>query len=295
MPPEPEETDVPPEPEGTDVPPEPGGARRAGRNLLAATAVGLALGALILVTIYWYPRGFVAVLVVAFVIAVAELVTALMSSAQIAPPRLPLLGGTVAMVLCAYSGGLAGLAVAYAATVLVIVFWRLPRGPRDTVRDTSAGIWAATYVPFLGGFAALMFAQPQGAGRIVVFVATTVCSDVGGYALGVLTGRHLLARRISPKKTWEGFAGSLLAGLAGGCVLSGWLLGTRWWQGLLLGAAVVVVATFGDLAESSVKRDLGIKDMGRLLPGHGGIMDRLDSLLPVAPVAYVLLTVFVGG
>jgi phosphatidate cytidylyltransferase len=293
--PEPADAGPPRQPDRTDAPPQVSAARTAGRNLLAATAVGLALGALILGTVYWYPRGFVAVLVIAFVIAVAELVSALMTSAQIAPPRLPLLGGTVAMVLCAYSGGLAGLAVAYAATVLAIVFWRLPGGSQDSVRDTSAGIWATTYVPFLGGFAALMFAQPQGADRIVVFIATTVCSDVGGYALGVLAGRHPMARRISPKKTWEGFAGSVLACLVGGSLLSGWLLGTRWWQGLLLGAAVVVVATLGDLAESSVKRDLGLKDMGQLLPGHGGMMDRLDSLLPVAPVVYVLLTVFVGG
>ncbi len=269
-------------------------ARRAGRNLVAATVVGVALGVLVLATIYWFPRGFVAVVVVAFVIAVAELVTALMS-AGIAPPRMPLLGGTVAMVVCAYSGGLPGLAVAYAATVLVIVFWRLPAGPEHSVRDTSAGVWAATYVPFLGGFAALMFAQPSGADRIVVFMATTVCSDVGGYAAGVLFGRHPLAPGISPKKTWEGFGGSVLACLVGGSVLSVWLLHLHWWQGAALGAAVVVAATLGDLAESAVKRDLGIKDMGRLLPGHGGIMDRLDSLLPVAPVAYVLLTVFAGG
>jgi phosphatidate cytidylyltransferase len=269
-------------------------ARRAGRNLAAATAVGLALGALILSTIYWFPRGFVAVMVVAFVIAVAELVTALMA-AGVAPPRLPLLGGTVAMVVCAYSGGLAGLAVAYAATVLVIVFWRLPAGPQHAIRDTSAGVWAATYVPFLGGFAALMFAQPSGADRIVVFIATTVCCDVGGYLFGVLAGRHPLAPAISPKKTWEGFAGSVLACLLGGSILSVWLLNLHWWQGAAVGLAIVVAATLGDLAESAVKRDLGIKDMGRLLPGHGGIMDRLDSLLPVAPVAYVLLTVFAGG
>jgi phosphatidate cytidylyltransferase len=267
---------------------------RAGRNLVAAVLVGVVLGALVLVTIYWFPRGFVAVATAAFVIAVAELVTALIRSG-IAPPRLPLLGGTVAMTVCAYAGGLPGLAVAYAATVLVVVFWRLPAGPEHTVRDVSAGVWAATYVPFLGGFALLMFAQPSGADRIVVFIATTVCSDVGGYAAGVLAGRHPMAPTISPKKTWEGFAGSVVACLAGGAVLSVWLLHLTWWQGAALGAAVVVAATLGDLAESAVKRDLGVKDMGRLLPGHGGIMDRLDSLLPVAPVAYFLLTVFAGG
>ena len=129
---------------------------------------------------------------------------------------------------------------------------------------------------------------------MIVFIALTVCSDTGGYALGVLRGRHPMAPQISPKKTWEGFAGSVIACLLGGWLITGWLLGTQAWQGLVVGLAVVITATLGDLAESMVKRDLGLKDMGRLLPGHGGMMDRLDSLIPVAPVVYVLLTVFVG-
>jgi phosphatidate cytidylyltransferase len=328
-------------------PPQPSGRRRAaGRNLPVAVAVGAVLGGLVLVTVYRVPVGFVAVMVVAFEFAVAELVTAVMGgSATVAtpqtpapppphapasvppdvpaptgtpappaaqgpsrraprrsslrpalrPPRLPLLAGTAAIVVCAYLGGVPGLAVGYAATVLAIVFWRLLAGPQSCVRDISAGVWIATYVPFLGGFAALMFAQSHGADRIVVFVATTICSDIGGYAAGVLLGRHLMAEQISPKKTWEGFGGSVVACLLCGWLMGNWLLGMRPWQGLVLGAAVVVVATMGDLAESAVKRDLGVKDLGRLLPGHGGFMDRLDSLLPVAPVAYVLLTVFVGG
>jgi phosphatidate cytidylyltransferase len=282
------------EPAGTPPPEPPPRVSRAGRNLPVAIGVGAVLGALVLVTIYRFPPGFVAVLVVAFGIAVAELVTQLMAAGA-RPPRLPLLAGTAAMVVCAYLGGIAGLAVAYAATVLATVFWRLPHPPVGTVRDVSSAVWIATYVPFLGGFAALMFAQTQGADRIVVFVAATVCSDVGGYAAGVLFGRHPLAPRVSPAKTWEGFAGSVVACLLGGWLVGWWLLDLPAWQGLVLGASAVVVATLGDLAESSVKRDLGVKDMGRLLPGHGGLMDRLDSLLPVAPVAYALLTLFIGA
>jgi phosphatidate cytidylyltransferase len=281
-------------PAGTPPPAPQPKVSRTGRNLPVAVGVGAALGALILVTIYRFPPGFVAVLVVAFGVAVAELVTQLMVAGA-RPPRLPLLAGTAAIVVCAYLGGIAGLAVAYAATVLATVFWRLPHATSGTVRDVSSAVWIATYVPFLGGFAALMFAQTQGADRIVVFIAATVCSDVGGYAAGVLFGRHPLAPRISPAKTWEGFAGSVVACLLGGWLVGSWLLGLHPWQGLVLGAAAVVVATLGDLAESAVKRDLGVKDMGRLLPGHGGLMDRLDSLLPVAPVAYALLTLFVGA
>jgi phosphatidate cytidylyltransferase len=141
----------------------------------------------------------------------------------------------------------------------------------------------------------LMLAQAQGPDRIVVLILTTVCSDVGGYAVGVLAGRHPMAPRISPKKSWEGFAGSVVACVVGASLSAHWLLGTQWWQGAVLGLAIVLTATLGDLAESMVKRDLGIKDMGKLLPGHGGMLDRLDSLIPSAPVAFVLLTVFVGG
>jgi phosphatidate cytidylyltransferase len=140
-----------------------------------------------------------------------------------------------------------------------------------------------------------MFAQPDGADRVVLFIATTIASDIGGYATGVVAGRHPMAPRVSPKKSWEGFAGSVVACLVVGALVGHWLVDLQVWQGLVLGAAVVVTATMGDLAESTVKRDLGVKDLGRTLPGHGGLMDRLDSLLPVAPVAYVLLTLFAGS
>jgi phosphatidate cytidylyltransferase len=278
-------------PAGTPPPAPQPKVSRTGRNLPVAVGVGAALGALILVTIYRFPPGFVAVLVVAFGVAVAELVTQLMVAGA-RPPRLPLLAGTAAIVVCAYLGGIAGLAVAYAATVLATVFWRLPHATSGTVRDVSSAVWIATYVPFLGGFAALMFAQTQGADRIVVFIAATVCSDVGGYAAGVLFGRHPLAPRISPAKTWEGFAGSVVACSTIGILLLTLTFHEALWKGLLFGLAIVVTATLGDLGESMIKRDLGIKDMGALLPGHGGVMDRLDSLLPCAAVAYLLLSAF---
>ncbi len=266
---------------------------RAGRNLPLATAVGVFLAALVVGTINWVPIGFVVVVAVAFGIAVLELVSSV-ATVGIRAARLPLVPATVAMVVSAYYGGLPGLAVAFAATVLVLLFWRLPGGTDGAVRDVSASVWIATYPGFLGSFAILLFAQQHGTDRVVVFIALTVCSDVGGYALGVLKGKHPMAPQISPKKSWEGFAGSVIACLLGGWLVGAWLLDTKAWQGLLLGLAVVVTATLGDLVESMVKRDLGVKDMGRLLPGHGGMMDRLDSLVPVAPVVYVLLSLFVG-
>ena len=266
---------------------------RAGRNLPLATAVGVFLAALCVVTVNWFPVGFVVVVAVAFSIAVLELVTSV-ATVGVRAARVPLVLGTVAMVFASYYGGLPGLAVAFAGTVLTVLFWRLPGETAGAVQDVTASAWIAAYAAFLGSFALLMFAQPRGADRVVVFIALTVCSDVGGYALGVLKGKHPMAPQISPKKSWEGFAGSVIACLLGGWLITGWLLDTEPWQGLLVGLAVVITATLGDLAESMVKRDLGIKDMGRLLPGHGGMMDRLDSLIPVAPVAYVLLSLVVG-
>jgi phosphatidate cytidylyltransferase len=197
------------------------------------------------------------------------------------------------MVVAAYAAGPDALVVALALTVLAVVLWRLAGRERDLLRDLAASSFAATYVPFLAGFAMLMLRPDDGHLRVITFIATVVCSDVGGYAAGVFVGRHPMAPTVSPKKSWEGFAGSAVACVVGGVAFLTLLLDGTWWQGALYGLAVVCSATVGDLGESMVKRDLGIKDMGTLLPGHGGVMDRLDSLLPTAPVAYLLLATFV--
>jgi len=138
-----------------------------------------------------------------------------------------------------------------------------------------------------------MLSMPNGAERVLIFIVLAICSDIGGYVAGILIGRHPMAPAISPKKTWEGFAGSVAACLAAGAIMLPWLLHGHVWQGLILGAAAVAAATLGDLVESMIKRDLEIKDLGTVFPGHGGAMDRLDSLLVVAPVAWLLLTAFV--
>jgi phosphatidate cytidylyltransferase len=142
-------------------------------------------------------------------------------------------------------------------------------------------------------FATLLVVAPDGKGRALTFLLCVVASDVGGYAAGVLAGKHPMAPTISPKKSWEGFAGSQVAGMAVGGLCVALLLQDAWWEGVLLGSLLVISATLGDLVESMVKRDLGIKDMGSLLPGHGGLMDRLDSLLPTAVVAWAVLSIVV--
>jgi phosphatidate cytidylyltransferase len=151
------------------------------------------------------------------------------------------------------------------------------------------------YVPLLGSFAPLMLAGEQGAARVVTFLLIVVMNDVGGYVAGVLFGKHQMAPKISPKKSWEGFAGSVVFGIAAGIGMAVYGLGVPFWVGILLGVGLVAVGTCGDLIESMIKRDLGIKDMSSFLPGHGGVMDRLDSLLLAAPVAWLIMYVLVPG
>ncbi len=267
---------------------------RAGRNLPAAIGVGVGLALLIIGSLALYRPSFVIVIGVAVALGMYELVTAI-RTVEARPPLVPLLAGVLAMESAAWSRGPDGLVGALLLTVLGVTVWRLADGADGYLRDVAAGNLVALYLPFLAGFAVLMTHPDDGAARIVLFILTVVCSDTGGYAVGVLIGKHPMAPTVSPKKSWEGFAGSLLAGAAAGLLMMVFCFHQQWWQGALFGAAIVVTATLGDLGESMIKRDLGIKDMGRLLPGHGGIMDRLDSLLPCAPVAYLLLAAFLPG
>lgn len=267
---------------------------RAGRNLPVAIGVGLGLGAVIVVPLFSpYRWSFVVVVAVAAAIGIREVVLALRTLGA-CPPLVPLLIGGVAMVGAAYRGGATALYIGLALTALGCLVWRMADPAEGFLRDVAASTFTAAYVPFLAGFAALMTVPADGPRRVTVFVATVVCSDVGGYAAGVLFGRHLLAPGISPKKSWEGLAGSVLACAVAGSVLFPTLLGASPLLGAVFGLAVAAASTLGDLGESMVKRDIGIKDMGTLLPGHGGLMDRLDSLLPAAPVAWLLLTAFVA-
>jgi phosphatidate cytidylyltransferase len=198
------------------------------------------------------------------------------------------------MLVAAYYGGPLALLIALALTVLATIFWRMPAGSIGFVRDVTTNAFLLGYVPLLAGFAILLV-QPEDDGpqRVVTFFLVVVASDVGGYVAGVLFGKHPMAPTISPKKSWEGFAGSTLACIGAGIGSVVWLLDGHWWVGAIVGAVAVLTATVGDLAESMIKRDLGIKDMSNLLPGHGGVMDRLDSLLATAPAVWLLLHLLV--
>jgi phosphatidate cytidylyltransferase len=200
------------------------------------------------------------------------------------------------MVVAGYLRGTQGAWVAMALTALAVLVWRMTQPPENYLKDVTAGVFAAFYVPFLATFVALMLAADDGPWRVLTFLILTVVSDTGAYAVGWRFGRHKLAPRISPGKTREGLVGAVAFAMVAGALCMRFLVDDgKWWQGLLLGLAVAATATLGDLGESMIKRDLGIKDMGTLLPGHGGIMDRLDSLLPTAPVVWLLLVAFVGS
>ena len=284
-----EDGSSPLEPVPMQAVPPPERRTRAGRNLPAAIGVGLALGAVVLLSLYLWKPAFVGVVVAAIVLAAWELTNAF-GSGRIRVPVVPLAVGAAAIIVSAYAGGSEAMVVALALTVFAMMLWRSPENPKGYARDVTAATFAALYLPFLAGFAVLLLRPDDGPNRVVVFIVLTVLSDVGGYVAGVLFGKHPMAPAVSPKKSWEGFAGSALFCAAGGAVLLPTLLDGEAWQGVVCGLAVMVTATLGDLGESMIKRDLGIKDMGSLLPGHGGIMDRLDSLLPAAPVTFLLLS-----
>ena len=272
-------------------PPE-GRSSRSGRNLPAAVAVGAGLGALVAVTLFTVKSTFLIVMGAAVVIAIGELSRALRTR-EITIPVIPLGVGGAAVWTCGYWLGYRGAFAALGLTMIAVIGWRL-RGPTTGyLRDVTAGVFTLFYLPLLALFAVFMLSEPDGGHRAFLWIAVTVCSDIGGFFAGSYLGKHRLVPAISPNKTWEGLAGSVLACLVAGGVLLPVLLPGHAWQGVLLGAAVVVVATVGDLVESMIKRDLGIKDMGTLLPGHGGILDRIDALLLSAPVAWLLILAFI--
>jgi len=282
--------------------PEPGDGgqgpakKNAGRNLRAAIGVGVGLGAVIIASLFVVKAVFVGVVAVAVVVGLWELTSRLSERKEIHAPIIPLAVGGAAMVIAGYARGAEGAWVAMALTSLAILVWRMTDPPENYLRDVTAGVFAAFYVPFLATFVSMMLAADDGAWRVFVFLVLTVISDTGAYAVGWRFGTHKLAPRISPGKTREGLVGAVTFAMTAGALLMHFLIDDgQWWQGLLLGLAVATSATLGDLGESMIKRDLGIKDMGKVLPGHGGIMDRLDSLLPTAPVVWLLLVVFVGA
>jgi phosphatidate cytidylyltransferase len=263
-------------------------ASRAGRDLPKAIASGVILVAAVVLSLAFWKPAFIFLVAAAVVIAVWEMARALLTRG-IDIPQEPLMLGGVVMLFVAYLFGAPALVTATAVTALATMLWLLRRGVPGYVQNVSASVFTLIYVPFLASFVALLLAEDEGVKGVFAFIAVTVASDIGGYAAGVLFGKHPMAPVISPKKSWEGFAGSALACVVVGYLVVVPLLDGDWWVGVALGLVAVVGATLGDLCESVIKRDLGIKDMSQVIPGHGGMMDRLDSLLATVAPIWLLL------
>lgn len=284
---------------------------KAGRNLPAALGVSAVLVALVLASLLVKKVLFAVVVALAVCGALWELAGAC-ARRDIRLPLAPLWIGAIGVIVSAWTVGAEAAFGAYIATTGACVLWSfldqaeaesgtslesanhddIPRtDAHDHVRrsrsvTTAASVFAATYLPLMGGFFILLLAQDHGVGKILMLIALPAANDTGGWLAGITFGRHPMAPSVSPKKSWEGFAGSLLTAMLTGCLCL-WCIDQPWWAGAILGVVVVIVSTLGDLGESLLKRDVGLKDMGTLLPGHGGLLDRLDSLLVAAPVVYV--------
>ena len=270
---------------------------RAGRDVPVSIASAVVLIALILATLLIWKTLFMVVVAAAVLVAIWELHRGFAAKGLDLPEQ-PLMAGGVVMVVVAYFWGAPALVTATAVSALVTMLWLLRRGVPGYVQNATASVFTLVYVPFLGSFVALLLSEggatdfdryDAGVKGILTFIAVTAASDIGGFVAGVLFGRHPMAPIISPKKSWEGFVGSVVFCVAVGVAMIVWVLDADWWIGVCLGLIAVVMATLGDLCESVIKRDLGIKDMSQVIPGHGGLMDRLDSLLATIAPIWLLL------
>lgn len=275
-----------------------------GRSLSKSVSIGLLLGAIFLVSILVVPQAFILLAIAGIGGGAWELATALRSSGWYVP-RIPVVVGSAAIMPVTYFGGSYWQWVTSLAIIGFLAIWRLVHLLFErrsdirqtfgrTIRDFSAAAFVVIYLPLTFSFAMLLLKREgDGPAWVCVAIVTAAISDTSGYLIGRKLGRHKLAPGISPKKTLEGLLASIILGGATAVLLVIFAVGAPWWVGVIVGAAILVAAVFGDLSESLIKRDLGIKDMSSLLPGHGGLMDRLDSILPAVLVTYIIATLLV--
>ena len=262
--------------------------KKAGRKLLPSIGVGLSLLGLIWFSLSVYKELFLVVLIVAVVLGIREIVRAFnLRSIAVSFPSLSI--AAVALLGAAWVDGIGGLAIAIAISFPILLIRLLLKGPEGFVGKATATTFTLLYLPFLAGFLILLATPSTGFQRVMTFVVLVGCNDTFGYIVGVLFGKHPLVPTISPKKTWEGLVGSVVFTIIGGCLAFHYIMDMHWWIGIIVGLMIVFTATCGDLIESAMKRDLSLKDMGTLLPGHGGMLDRLDSVVLSAPAMWLAL------
>lgn len=263
--------------------------KKAGRKLFPSIAVGLTLLGLVIASLAFQRVLFLPLAIAAIIRGVWELGQALdRANVEISVPTISFCA--VAIMTSAWVKDVTGLAVATAISIPFLLISGLPKGHHNFVKNATATVFATIYLPFLAGFLIVMAKPDDGLARVMTFVIVVGCNDTFGYIFGVLLGKHKLAPAISPKKTWEGLIGSLIFSILGGGLMLSLLFEKHWLVGAAIGVAAVFTATCGDLIESAIKRDLDLKDMGAILPGHGGMLDRLDSVLLSAPIIWAILT-----
>jgi len=275
-----------------------------GRSLSKSIAVGLLLAAIFLSSLLMYKELFIVFLSISTAIGAWELSTALREKKWYVP-RVPAVVGSVLIMPATYFGGPAIQWLASIAIVAALIVWRTVhllferrkanfQTLKRTVRDFGAAAFLVIYLPLTLSFGMLLLRRDDGQWWVLAFVTTVALIDSAGYLFGRIFGKNKLAPGVSPKKTWEGLAASILFGTVSAVSFTVFVLGGAWWVGIILAAVLILAAVFGDLAESLIKRDLGIKDMSTWLPGHGGMMDRLDSMLPASLMTYLVMVVFFG-
>ncbi|MFT0847825.1 phosphatidate cytidylyltransferase [Actinomycetaceae bacterium L2_0104] len=272
-------------------PPKPPAASssKAGRNLKAAVPTALLLLALVAVSVAFRMEIFVGLVAVALCVGLWEAAGAFLAR-DIRIPLVPLWIGTLTMVVATWMGGLAGGLIAFLLAAAAVFIWRVLDGLARAPRDAMAAVFALAWISLLGCFAVALAGMDQAVWMIALLVMMPVANDTGGWAFGVMWGKHPMSPSISPKKSWEGFAGSMVAAVAVALLIVTLGLGKPWYLALLVAVVAVLCSTIGDLSESLLKRDLGVKDMGSIFPGHGGMLDRIDSILMWAPFCYIIMS-----
>jgi phosphatidate cytidylyltransferase len=261
---------------------------KAGRKLLPSILVSLTLIVLVWLTLAYARVLFALLVAIAVALGIREIARAFAAAGTHISTR-TLIVATGGLTYAVWSAGVEGLAIATAIALPVLLISRLRKGPQDFVKSATATTLALIYLPFLAGFLILLARPDDGLARVMTFVVLVGCNDTFGYLVGVIFGKHPLVPKISPKKSWEGLVGSIIFTSIGGALSFYYILDLQWWIGALVALMIVFTATSGDLIESAMKRDLSLKDMGSLLPGHGGMLDRLDSVLLSAPALYFAL------
>ena len=261
---------------------------KAGRKLLPSILVSLTLIALVWLTLAYARVLFALLVAIAVALGIREIARAFAAAGTHISTR-TLIVATGGLTYSVWSAGVEGLAIATAIALPVLLISRLRKGPQDFVKSATATTLALIYLPFLAGFLILLARPDDGLARVMTFVVLVGCNDTFGYLVGVIFGKHPLVPKISPKKSWEGLVGSIIFTSIGAALSFYYILDLQWWIGALVALIIVFTATSGDLIESAMKRDLSLKDMGSLLPGHGGMLDRLDSVLLSAPALYFAL------